>query len=340
MKEMISKENIDSAKRGDFPGVLMRLGVELKVNGGGYQLAQHDSLKIFRQNGIWLYKWWSRDGEVGDSIQYLQRYHNMNFIQAVQLLLNRSIPHMNNQEWFSEKKEEVNKNNYQRTENWQSKNWQSKAERLVRYGIKNISSRLGEKSIWYLEKRRGLRLKTIRKYCLGYLPAKGHMPSKLLIPCYNSKGKLIRVRFRIDESYTGKGEYRLLKGSNFDMPFPLGISPKKPVIIVESDLDGMLISQESGGRIGVLCLGSTSLDLKPDAINYLNEKIPFVLISMDNDKSGREKSEKLRSRLNKYLEWQVIEEFGKDPGEVWKKMNMKLWIESGIKKCEKAIKVC
>ena len=29
---MISKENIDSAKRGDFPGVLMRLGVELKVS--------------------------------------------------------------------------------------------------------------------------------------------------------------------------------------------------------------------------------------------------------------------------------------------------------------------
>ncbi|KPA08796.1 P4 alpha zinc-binding domain-containing protein, partial [Candidatus Magnetomorum sp. HK-1] len=310
-----------------------------EVNGNGYQLVQHDSLKFFCQNGIWLYKWWSRDGEVGDSIQYLQRYHNMNFIQAVKVLLNKSILHLSHHEYSPEKRKGVNGNVCQSLENWRTKNWQLRAERLIWYGINNISSHLGEKSIRYLIKRRGLRLKTIRKYCLGWLPAKNNMPSKLVIPCYSSKGKLIRVRFRIDESHAGEGRYRLLKGSNFDMPFPLGISPKKPVIIVESDLDGMLISQESDERIGVLCLGSTSIELKPEVINYLNKKIPFVLISMDNDKSGREKAEKLKCQLIKVLDWPVAEKLGKDPGEVWKQMNMKLWIESGIKKYEKANKI-
>ncbi|KPA12345.1 hypothetical protein MHK_007447, partial [Candidatus Magnetomorum sp. HK-1] len=43
---MISKENIESAKRVDFPDVLKKMGVELEVNGNGYQLVQHDSLKF------------------------------------------------------------------------------------------------------------------------------------------------------------------------------------------------------------------------------------------------------------------------------------------------------
>ena len=341
---MISKETIELAKRGDFPDVLMNLGVKLKVNGNGYQLVQHDSLKIFRQNGIWLYKWWSRDGEVGDSIQYLQRYHNMNFIQAVKLMLNKSIVHMRHHEYFPEEREKLklngngngNGNVYQKLENWLTNNWQLRAERIICYGINNILSHLGEKTIWYLINRRGLKLKTIRKYCLGWLPAKNNMPSKLVIPCYSSKGKLIRVRFRIDDSHAEE-RYRLLKGSNFDMPFPIGISQKKPVIMVESDLDGILISQEADKRIGVLCLGSTSIELKPEVINYLNEKIPFVLICMDNDKSGREKTEKIKCQLINVLDWPV--EIGKDPGEAWKKMNIKLWIESGIIKYERANKL-
>ena len=340
--EMISKEIIDSAKQVDFPGVLTSLGVELEVNGNGYQSLQHDSLKIFRKNGIWLYKWWSRDGEVGDSIQYLQRYHNMDFIQAVKFLLNKSELNFRNHENFQEGKYEVKGSVCQMVENWRTKSWQVKAEKLVKYGRNNISSYLGEKTMLYLRNRRGLKEETIRKYNLGWLPSKNNMPSKLVIPCFNSKGGLIRVRFRIDESYSWEDKYRLLKGSNFDIPFPLGISSKKPVMIVESDLDGMLLSQESDEQIGELSLGSTSVELKPEMISYLNKRIPFVLICMDNDKSGREKTEKLRSQLKKCLDWPVEEKFGKDPGEAWKRMNIKLWIESGIKniKSRQNLNIC
>jgi hypothetical protein len=336
---MISKEIIEAAKRVYFPGVLMSLGVELEVNGNRYQLIQHDSLKIFQKNEIWLYKWYSQGGEVGDSIQYLQRYHNINFSQAVNLLLNRSIQNQGHQEYFHKKRNKVDKNDCQRNKNWQTKNWQASSEQLVLYGKYNMSNSLGDKYIRYLKDIRGLTLTTIIKYNLGCLPAKKDMPSKLVIPCYSSKGKLIRVKFRMNGSYPEERKYRLLKGSNFDKPYPLGISPKKPVIIVESDLDGMLISQESGERIGVLCLGSTSVRLKPGIINYLNKRIPFVLISMDNDKSGRSKSVELKSHLENYLDWPVVEVFGNDPGEVWKKMSIKLWIESGIKKYETSNRV-
>jgi hypothetical protein len=118
----------------------MSLGVELEVNGNGYQLIQHDSLKIFQKNEIWLYKWYSQGGEVGDSIQYLQRYHNINFSQAVNLLLNRSIQNQGHQEYFHKKGTKVDKNDGQRNKNWQTKNWQASSEQLVLYGKYNMSN--------------------------------------------------------------------------------------------------------------------------------------------------------------------------------------------------------
>ena len=83
---MIPKDKIEMAKRADLPRVLQAMGIELVSNGKGYHLREHDSLKLFQQDGIWLYKWWSRHGEVGDGIQYLQRHYGMSFPGAVATL--------------------------------------------------------------------------------------------------------------------------------------------------------------------------------------------------------------------------------------------------------------
>ena len=83
---MIPKEQIETAKRADLPRILKGLGIELVPNGRGYHFREHDSLKLFQQDGIWLYKWWSRNGEVGDGIQYLQRHYGMSFPEAAATL--------------------------------------------------------------------------------------------------------------------------------------------------------------------------------------------------------------------------------------------------------------
>ena len=83
---MIPKQQIEAAKQASLPDVLKFLGIEIVLSGANFQSKNHDSLKSFRQNGVWLYKWWSRNGEVGDGIQYLMRHCFLSFPAAVAAL--------------------------------------------------------------------------------------------------------------------------------------------------------------------------------------------------------------------------------------------------------------
>ena len=83
---MISKQQIEAAKWANPPNFLQSLGIAIVASGASFHLKDHDSLKFFHQNGVWLYKWWSRNGEVGDGIQYLMPHCLMSFKEAVTVL--------------------------------------------------------------------------------------------------------------------------------------------------------------------------------------------------------------------------------------------------------------
>jgi DNA primase len=318
---MISKEQIKRAKHADLPSVLFSLGIVLIPDGLGYYHRDHDSLKLFQKDNVWLYKWWSRGGEVGDGIDYLKRYYGMNFREAVQMLSGNSI--------CENKKQQ---HNYQKNEVkiWKSEQWQLASKKLVRTAQKFLFEPNGKEKVLYLQDERGLRIETIRRHRLGSLPAKAHMPSKIVIPCYDSKGKLIRIRFRIDDPGPGQARYRISQGSNPNLPLPLGISAGRPVIIVESELDAILISQEVGGKIGVLGLGTVGIKFTQHMIRYLNDQMPKVLISMDQDRSGRQKATFLAKELSNAINWPVPKKYGKDPGDAWKHMDINKWIMTGL----------
>ena len=161
--------------------------------------------------------------------------------------------------------------------------------------------------------------------------AVSHMPSKLLIPCYDSQGHLIRIRFRIDTFNPGQQRYRISKGSNPHAPYPIGVAAAKPLMILESELDAILIAQETAEHIGVLGMGTTAMKFNPAMIRYLSEYIPIILVSLDNDQSGKEKTSRLISELPNAIDWPIPEKYGKDPGEAFKKINLKHWIEIGLK---------
>ena len=324
---MILRQQINAAKRCDLPRILKEMGVDLIAEGQGYHLREHDSLKLFQQNGIWLYKWWSRDGEVGDGIDYLQRYFRMDFREAVEALAGpivRKVCQRQNRRPpgpIAEKK----------VKRWTSTKWHRESRKLIRAAQGYLFGPNGKERISYLVNERGLNLDTICRHHLGWLPAKGHMSSKLLIPCYDNRGDLIRIRFRIDEPGAGQERYRIRRGSNPHSPFPLGISPDKPVVVVESELDAILISQQARDYVGVLAMGTTGMKLSDSIIDYLNEKIPIVLISLDNDQSGRQKTDSLMSKLPKAIGRPVPEKYGKDPGEAWKQLDIEEWIEAGLR---------
>jgi len=327
---MIPKQQIEIAKRADLPGVLRGMGIELVPNGRGYHFKEHDSLKLFQQNGIWLYKWWSRNGEVGDGIQYLQRHCGMDFPEAV-TILSGTITSQNTMS------QHINRENLhcldpkKKPQEWRTKKWQSNSEKLIRLAQSYLLGPNGKERVSYLLHERGLNLDTIKQRRLGWLPAKKHMPSKLLIPCYDSEGNLIRIRFRIDHPDPGQERYRISKGSNPDSPYPIGVASAKPLMILESELDTILVAQEAGKLVGVLGMGTTGTKLSPGMIHNLTAKIPIILISLDNDHTGREKTIALMKQLPDAIDWPVPEQHGKDPGEAWKRISLKAWVKAGLR---------
>lgn len=316
------KNQIYMAKRANLPSVLQNMGVSLIPEGNGYHLSDHYSLKFFKQNDIWLYKWWSKGGEVGDGIDYLQRYKGMGFLKAVQALSGSSAYIYKDQHKAKTRRHE------KKSDAWHTENWQLKSKKLIGIARSYLFGPNGKEKISYLIDVRGLKLDTIRKHRLGWLPAKDHIPSRLLIPCYDSKGTLVRIRFRIDTP--GKERYRISRGSSAHLSFPLGINKDKPVIIVESELDAMLIEQETRDKIGVIGLGTTAAKFTSEMISFLNKKVPITLISLDNDRSGQMKTVVLREVLSKSIVWPVPENYGKDPGEAWRKMDISRWVEEGL----------
>ena len=327
---MIPTQQIQMAKRADLPRILMGLGIELVSCGKDYHLRAHDSLKLFMQDGIWLYKWWSRNGEVGDGIQYLRRHCGMGFPEAVAILSGTAIV----QNTASQHLDQQNLHGsgpMKKPEKWRTKKWQRDAEKLIRVGHSYLFGPNGKERIAFLVHQRGLDLGTIRQRRLGWLPEKRHMPSKLLIPCYDSQGHLIRIRFRMDTFNPGQQRYRISKGSNPHSPYPIAVAAAKPLMILESELDAILIAQEAAEHIGVLAMGTTAMKFNPDMIRYLSENIPIILVSLDNDQSGKEKTSRLIRELPNAIDWPVPEKYGKDPGEAFKRINLKHWVETGLK---------
>ncbi len=329
---MIPKQHIEAAKRADLPRVLKGMGIEIVSNGKGYHLREHDSLKLFQQDGIWLYKWWSQGGEVGDGIQYLQRHCAMSFPEAVATLSGPIISENSTPQHVGRHDSHCPESK-KKPAQWKTKSWQTESEKLIRVAQAHLFGPNGKERVSYLVHKRGLHIDTIRQHQLGWLPARGQMPSKLLIPSYDSQGNLIRIRFRIDNPAPGQERYRISRGSNPNLPYPFGVSSHKPVTIVESELDAILIAQEAGDHVGVLAMGTTGAKLSPAMTRYLTDRIPIILISLDNDQSGKEKTTKLMNQLPNAIDWPVPEKYGKDPGEAWKRMNLRAWVDAGLRNC-------
>jgi hypothetical protein len=82
-------------------------------------------------------------------------------------------------------------------------------------------------------------------------------------------------------------------------------------------------------------MGTTALKLGRAISDYLRKKIPAVLVSLDNDQSGREKTTGLIKQFRHALDWPVPKHYGKDPGETWKRICLRKWVEKGLEQSTK-----
>lgn len=294
-------------------------------------------------------KWWCRQcGRSGDAIQYLRDYRKMGFREACQYVgkeITRPTP-----SWSSRKTARAAKEPRETTA--PTDLWQERARWLVEeseYWLFQPSA-LGQRMLEWLKEDRGLSEETIKKFRLGLVPINrydGHeqwglepvlrddgTPRKIWIPlgltiplCQD--GKIYRIRIR-RPNFALRSErdprYYLLRGSD-TRSLLLG-HDREIYVLVESELDAILLSQQAGDLVGVIALGNAQARPDKEAMAALS-KCKLILVALDADNAGAKEAWKWWDKhFSTARRWPPI---AKDPGEMFQQgVDLRIGIRAGI----------
>jgi DNA primase len=187
-----------------------------------------------------------------------------------------------------------------------SQSWQQMAKNFIAFAHQRLIH--NPQGVEQLEKR-GLTVETIERFSLGWnpenlfdhrerwgltpelkengLPKRQWLPRGIVIPSFNGPDP-IKLKIRRSEwtSEDTLPKYVEISGSK-QSPAVYG-DPSKPVIIVESELDAILIQQEASHLICCLALGGVSK--KPDVeLHEWLKQASLILLSLDFDDAGKKR---------------------------------------------------
>jgi hypothetical protein len=290
-------------------------------------------------------RYWCRQCEKhGDAIQYLRDFKDMSFRDgcsqlSISPLLSFSKSHRKSSTAWAPKKVKLPNSKWQES----AQNYLDEAEKLLwREQNKHIRQWLHE---------RGLKDETIRTARLGWHPQdswekrqlwglnekiqngerkKLWLPGGLIIP-YLFNDEILRLRVRRFGNADRWGRYIVVSGSStIPMQFP-GIN--SVFLVVESELDGLLISQDVSELTCVIALGSSQI--RPDyELDQILKKASLLVIALDSDPTGA--TQTCRWWLKNYYNavwWPIPLQYGKDPGEAFQKgFNLKDWVKAALGK--------
>jgi len=234
--------------------------------------------------------------------------------------------------------------------------WQLRAQALVDEAHQALLD--SEKGMAWLA-RRGLDETAVRRFRLGYFAGENGKPQmyrprtswglseiikdngrkKMLwiprgitIPTFKD-GRVYQIRIRrpntdLVTDWDRKTKYYIVPGSGMDV---LGVNLDRPVlVVVESQLDGLMIARQAGSLVGVVALGSSTA--KPGStVFYHLKKAMRILVSLDHDenKAGQRAFAWWKKEFPQARPWSVPE--GKDPGEAYEAgVDIKEWIRMGL----------
>ena len=284
-------------------------------------------------------RYWCRQcGKAGDSIQYLRAFRGLSFLEACEYLGHDPRP----------RKETPATSWAPKEANTPGALWQAQAKSFLDEAIDTLWTPQGEAMRLWLRGEKGLQDATIKGACLGLNLAdksesrqswgldpilkddetakKQWLPAGLVIPLI-SKGDVIRLRIRRDNPGDG-ARYVILSGS-CSAPFIIG-QDKGAVVIVESELDGLLLSQEAGDLCAVIALGTATAKPDIEAHDFL-KSMPIILISLDTDKAGANASWHFWPETYgaKAKRWPTIK--GKDASEARANgLDLRAWVIAGL----------
>jgi len=281
----------------------------------------------------------------GDKIKYLREYRGLTYFEACATL------NLQPKFTYQSTRDLLNKENKVYTPKDipnPPKAWINKTTQLTFSFFQNMMSAPGKLHRDFLTQKKSLTIETIKKARLGFNPS-GMKFSKnsfglpedpeankntvwiapgIVIPYFPLDEQLIRIRVRQENPAPGFGRYLMQTGSSSTFYICIGYNKSKPVVIVESELDAILINQEVGDLINVMATGSTT-NYPCEISDKLIKDSSQVYVYPDKDQAGEKMGEWYKKNYSAKV---LVAPFGKDPSEsVFEGLNLREFILEQIK---------
>ncbi len=251
----------------------------------------------------------------GDSIGWVQRYHELSFQQACEHLASGELPYGAERVYHSEPEPPP-------LSEPPDNQWQKTAQQIVRQAIERLWSSEGRRALAYLKTRRGLSEGIIATAQLGYIPGQPNewntieglkVPCGIAVPWY-ADGALwgIKVRRASEER-----RYQQVSGGNIRGCLYLAdrIEPGLPLLLTEGEFDALTAWQLGWGQLSVASIGSASNQRINLRWHGKLVVAPRILVCMDADEAGEKAALELATLSRAVKRVQVP--LGKDMNEFY-----------------------
>ncbi len=251
---------------------------------------------------IWdkLNRYWCRQCDRrGDEIQYFRDFHGLSYMEACQK--SSTAPRDKSSKRNPFLKEKTYAFQFQpKVAKTPPVEWKRHAEAFTRYCHEQVKDNHLALDLFL---RRGLSEESVERFHLGWNPTslwinRSHwglesdgrklwIPKGLVIPTYDrSAAELSKLKIRRSDWQTGDKlpKYVEISGS-MQTPSVYGDPKSRPIVVVESEIDAILLQQFAGDLCCSMALGGASK--RPDADGHrLLVHAPAIVFSLDVDQTG------------------------------------------------------
>ena len=309
------------------------------TNGGEYHspcpgCGGKDRFIIWNKSNRYLCR---RCEKKGDLIQYLRDFHKLSYLEACTRLgatvVTSAPKRIECESFFQPKLSSV-----------PSILWRQKASEFIKKSHQNLFSTT-EGIEMFLQ--RGFTIKTMKTCQVGWNPQsfwvsreewglpsfegkKLWLPKGLVLPAFDlDNGEPIKLKIRRDdwEENIELPKYVEIPGGMQTFS-RYGIIQDKPIMIVESEFDAMLVHQIAGDLVVCMALGGASK--RPDVeAHTILINAPMILFSLDVDSAGAVAYQWWRKVYPHLKLW--LPPIGKSPGDAHEKgMDLKEWLRISL----------
>lgn len=317
-------------------GITLKKATSTEYAGACPSCRGTDRFRVWPGKGRWMCR---GCGKHGDVIDYLREMRGLSFKEAAEEAGRNDL--IDDSRQAHPRPAPIVRAWEPKAESFPCREWQEKAGAFVAWAHDRLMKEPDR--LKWLSEVRGITIETAKAFRLGWNPTdlyrdrtawgiqpeseavKILLPAGLVIPAFRGS-ELVRVRVRRENPPEGEPRYRVVKGSS-SAPLIAG-SLTGSVVVVESDLDALMIHQETGA--GVVALGSS--EVRPDLETFEALRgAGAVFVALDSDQAGGKAAWGWwASNMPASTRLPIPPELGKDPNEARQNgMSIREWVDLG-----------